>query len=80
MHMVKSDALSRLSSTPDNLPLKCGRAVGNKFRTIFGDTMREGELHVRGEELFDIRTANIVCLLDLNHSENLHKSGQRRVN
>jgi hypothetical protein len=52
--------------------------VRNKGRTEFGDTMREGELYVRGKELFDVRTANIVCLLNLNHSENLQKSVQRR--
>lgn len=28
------------------------------------------------KELFDVRTASIVGLLDLNHSENLYKSGQ----
>ena len=51
--------------------------MGNKFRTEFGDTMGEGELNVRRKELLNVRTANIVCLLDLNHSENLHKSDQK---
>ena len=51
--------------------------MGNKFRTEFGDTMGEGELNVRRKELLNVRTANIVCLLDLNHSENLPKSDQK---
>ena len=41
--------------------------------------MGEGELGLGGKELFDVRTANIFCLLDLNHSENLQKSGVRGV-
>ena len=41
--------------------------------------MWEGELDLGDKELFDVRTADIVCLLDLNHSENLRKSGQRRA-
>ena len=51
--------------------------MGNKDRTIFGDAMGEGELE--DKELFDLRTTDIVCLLDLNDSENLWESGQRRA-
>ena len=47
-------------------------AVRNKGRTVFGNAMGgEGELDLGNKELFDVRTADIVCLLDLNHSENL---------
>jgi hypothetical protein len=41
--------------------------------------MRKRELDLGDKELFDVRTADIVCLLDLNYSENLRKSGQRRA-
>lgn len=53
--------------------------MGNKGRTEFGDAMRDGEFHLGDKELFDVWAADIVRFLDLNHSENLRKSGQRRV-
>ena len=51
----------------------------NKGRTEFGDAVGDGELHPGDKELFDVWAADIVCLFNLNHSENLQKSGQRRV-
>lgn len=51
--------------------------MGNKSRTEFCDTMGERELDLGDKELFDIRTADIVCLLDLNHSENLQGGGEK---
>ena len=62
-----------------NLSLERDGAAGNKGRTEFGDAMGEGEPDFGGKELFDVRTADIVCLLDLDHSENLWKSGQMRA-
>ena len=63
----------------DKPSLKRNGAVSHKGRTEFRDAMGKRELRVGSKELFDVRTANIVCLLDLNHSENLQKSGQRRA-
>ena len=41
----------------------------------------KGELHVKGKELFDVRMANIVCLLNLYRLEkNLLKSGHIIIN
>ena len=53
--------------------------MGNKSRTEFCNTMGERELDLGDKELFDIRTADIVCLLDLNHSENLQGLGGNQV-
>ena len=56
------------------LIVKRDGAVRNKGRTVFGNA---GELDLGNKVLFDVRTADIVCLLDLNNSENLWKLSQR---
>jgi hypothetical protein len=33
--------------------------------------MGKGELDVGGKELFDVRTTDIICLFDLDHTEDL---------
>ena len=51
--------------------LEGGRAVGDKGRTGFGDTVRERELEVRDKELPDIGAADVIGLLNLNDTKNL---------
>jgi len=55
--------------------------VCNERRADLGDTVRERELEVGNEELFDVRPADVLGLLDLNYTKNLDKcdiKSQRR--
>jgi len=45
--------------------------VCNERRADLGDAVREGELEVGNEELFDVRPADVLGLLDLNYTKNV---------
>lgn len=46
---------------------KLGLGIG------FGDTVRKREFEVLGEQLLDVRTLDVVGLLEFNNFENLNK-------
>ena len=48
------------------------RAVRDERRAALANAVREGELELRRKELLDVRPANIVGLLDLDDTEDLH--------
>jgi len=54
--------------------LESRRATSNKGRASLGDTVRKREFETRGDQLFDVRTANIVRLLNLDNTKDLKKS------
>ena len=43
----------------------------DESRADFGDPMRERELEARDEQLLDVGPADVLRLLDLNHTKNL---------
>ena len=43
----------------------------NKGRADLGDTVGEGELELRDEELLDVWAADVITLLDLDDAEDL---------
>jgi len=53
--------------------LECRRPVRNKSRADLGDAVREGELEIGRHELLDVRTADILALLDLHNTENVDR-------
>ena len=71
MSSAPSDNLSHLHPSRCGNLLEGGRAVGHKGRADLGDTVREGELELGGEELLDVRATDVLRLLDLNDTENL---------
>jgi hypothetical protein len=46
-------------------------AVGDKGALRLGHTVGKGELELRCHELLDVWAADVLRLLDLNHTENL---------
>lgn len=48
-------------------------AVGDEGRASLGDAVGEGELEVRDEELPDVGAADILGLLNLNHTEDVDR-------
>jgi hypothetical protein len=71
MSSAPSDNSSHLNPSGSENLLEGGRAVGDKGRADLGDTVREGELELGGEELLDVRAADVLGFLDLNDAENL---------
>ena len=45
--------------------------ASSKCRARLGDTVGEGELELRDEELLDVGAADVVGLLDLDHTQDL---------
>jgi hypothetical protein len=48
-----------------------GGAVCDKGGASFDNTVGQGELEIRGEELLDVRATHIRRLLDLDHTQDL---------
>ena len=46
--------------------------MGNEGRANLRDTVREREFEARDKELLDVRAADILALLDLDHTKNLY--------
>jgi len=51
----------------------------DESRADFGDPMRERELEARDEQLLDVGPADVLRLLDLNHTENMDGSEPRTM-
>ena len=67
IHLVTSTA----SSDRILIPLESNRALRNECRAWLWNAVGQRELETRFKELFDVWTADVVGLLDLNYAENL---------
>lgn len=60
-----------MTSDTDPAHLERRRSVRDEGRAGLRDAVRQRELEVGGEELLDVRPANVLRFLDLNHTEDL---------